>query len=159
MNGEGASVLVVDDEPAVRATCARVLRDMGLRVECAAGPEAAVALLEKRRFDLVLTDLGLPNPGDGERLAGEVRRRDPSADVLIMTGFPALESALAALRSGVYDYLVKPFGPAALQAAVSRCLEKRSLSAELRREKSLRTELQSAYRELQKVERVKESLL
>jgi signal transduction histidine kinase len=153
------SVLVVDDEPEVRTLCGRVLRGMGLAVELSSGPADAAARLAAARFDVVLTDLAMPDPGDGERLMAEVRRRDPAADLLVMTGYPALESAVSSLRQGVYDYLVKPFGPASLQAAVTRCLEKRSLSEELGREKSLRTELASAYGELQKVEHAKEAVL
>lgn len=153
------SALVVDDDAGVRGTCERVLRSMGLRVQSSDGPSGAFTRLAQARFDLVLTDLSMPDPGDGERLIAELRHRDPDVDIIVMTGFPALESAVSSLRHGVYDYLVKPFGPAAFETAVSRCLEKRGLSAALAREKSLRAELASAYSELQKVERVKEALL
>lgn len=154
-----SSALVVDDDAGVRGTCERTLRSMGLHVQSSDGPSGAFARLAQTRFDLVLTDLAMPDPGDGERLIAELRHRDPDVDILVMTGFPALESAVSSLRHGVYDYLVKPFGPVALETAVSRCLEKRSLSAALAREKSLRAELASAYSELQKVERVKEAIL
>lgn len=159
MSERPASALVVDDDPGVRGACVRVLGAMGLRVESCDGLDEAVRRLERDRFDLVLTDLAMPDPGDGELLIAEVRRRDPAADILVMTGFPALESAVTSLRHGVYDYLVKPFGPAALQTAVGRCLEKRGLCAALAREASLRAELESAYGQLQKVERVKEAIL
>ncbi|MFA5138250.1 MAG: response regulator [Elusimicrobiota bacterium] len=154
-----ARVLVVDDESGVRAVCVRTLRGLGSKIESAENGEAALAMLGRASFDLVLTDISMPGKVDGVRLCWEVKSRSPSTDVVVMTAYPSLESAVATLKKGAYDYLVKPFTPQSLEAVVSRCLQKRQLSAELDRERTLRRELEAAYAELQKLERLKDAFL
>lgn len=154
-----ARIMVAEDEGTVRDLCVRILRGLGCDVQSAENGEAALAMLGRGRFDLVLTDISMPGQVDGVRLCWEVKSRSPSTDVIIMTAYPTLESAVATLRKGAYDYLAKPFTPEVLEAAVSRCLEKRRLCAELDREQALRRELEAAYGELQKLERLKEAFL
>ena len=154
-----ARVLVADDERPVREVCVRILRGLGCMVESAENGDAALAMLGRGDFDLVVTDINMPGQVDGVRLCREVRSHSPSTDVVIMTADPTLGSAVATLKNGAYDYLSKPFTPQILEAVASRCLEKRRLSKELGREQALRRELEAAYGELQKVERLKEAFL
>jgi signal transduction histidine kinase len=152
-------VLVVDDEESVRALCRRTLAGPDRRVRTAPDAASALERLREERADVVLTDLSMPGAMDGAALTEEIRRLYPETDVIVMTGYPALETAVPTLKSGAYDYLVKPFSPEFLRSTVSRCFGKRQLKAELGRERRLREELQAAYQELQKVEGMKDGFL
>ncbi len=151
-------VLVVDDEETIRRICGRILQEMGLTVVGAENGERALELLKETPVDIVLTDLSMPVM-DGMRLTEEIRRRHSGVDVIIMTAYPRLETAIPLLREGAYDYIIKPFDKDFLSAVVNRCLQKRRLSTDLSREKILRAELEAAYQELQKLEKMKEAFL
>lgn len=152
-------ILVVDDEPGIREVCERTLRAMGFEVKSASDGQAALKELDEQDFDFVLTDLSMPAPVDGTRLTEMIKSRSPFIDVVIMTAYPTLETAIQLLKNGAYDYLSKPFSQDLLESVVARCFEKRRLSQELNREKMQRRELAAAYAELQKVEHLKESIL
>lgn len=152
-------MLVVDDDDLVRTVCVKTLAGMGMAVESAGSADEAWRLLNLRRFDCVLTDIAMPGSMDGTRLTEEVKGRFPSTDMLIMTGLPTVLTAVATLQHGALDYLSKPFAPATLESAVRRCFERRRLSTELDRERTLRNELAAAYAELQKVERSKDAFI
>lgn len=152
-------VLVVDDEESVRSVCERTIRDMGVEVRSAAGGEEALALLGETDYEIVLTDLAMPGVLDGARLVEEVRRRHLSTDVIVMTGYPSLDTAIPTLKNGAADYLIKPFDQIFLRNVLARALERRRLREDLQREKVMRRELQAAYIELQKVELLKEAFL
>ena len=159
MTGCAGRMLVVDDEEVVRDVCTRAIAGMGIVVESARNAAEAWALLNSRQFDCVLTDIFMPGSMDGTALTEEVGSRFPSTDMLIMTGNPNLTNAVSALKRGARDYLIKPFEPMALESAVTRCFERRRLSEELDKERSLRKELEAAYSELQKVERSKDAFV
>ncbi|MBI4397358.1 MAG: response regulator [Elusimicrobia bacterium] len=152
-------ILIVDDEETIRAVCSRNLLRLGFTVHTAVDGEAALLFLQKQEVDFILTDLSMPGPVDGVKLTEEVKHKYPMVDVVVMTAYPRLETAIPLLRNGAYDYLIKPFDQDVLKSVVLRCVEKRRLSQELDREKLLRQELEAAYRELQKVEKLKESFL
>lgn len=152
-------MLVVDDEEPIRKICTRTLEGMGFTVESAENAEKAWALLNQKEFDCVLTDISMPGPMDGTALTEEVSGRFPGTDILIMTADPNLKTAVATLKHGALDYLIKPFEPMALESAVERCFERRRLSGELSNEKLLRQELAAAYAELQKTERSKDAFI
>ncbi|MDE2290531.1 MAG: response regulator, partial [Elusimicrobia bacterium] len=116
-------------------------------------------LLAAARYDVVLTDIRMEARDDGLSLGAEVKSRSPGTDVILMTGHPSLDTAVGAMKSGGSDYVMKPFEPAQLQAVIRRCLDRRRLAAELDRERGLRQELESAYSELQKLERLKDGFL
>jgi two-component system response regulator FlrC len=124
-----ASVLVVDDEEGVRTFLADALADAGHAVSQAADAEAARALLARLSFHLVLTDLRMPGT-DGMELLREIRREHPEVEVIVLTAHGSIESAVAAMREGAFDYLQKPVSsPAVLRIAVSRALERHRLRA------------------------------
>lgn len=152
-------MLVVDDEESVRRVCVRTLAGLGIDVESAGSADEAWRLLNLREFDCVLSDISMPGSMDGTQLTEEVKARFPATDMLIMTGLPTVQTAVSTLKHGALEYLIKPFAPATLESAVRRCFERRRLSGELDREKTLRRELEAAYAELQKVERSKDAFI
>ncbi|MBI4052241.1 MAG: response regulator, partial [Elusimicrobia bacterium] len=145
-------ILIVDDEEAIRNVCSRTLRASEFRVETAENGEKALLLLPAGNFDLVFTDLAMPGAVNGLRLFEEIKRQYPCIDVVIMTAYPALETAIPTLKNGAYDYLIKPFEQELLKSVVGRCFEKRRLSQQLNKEKILREILQVAYSALKRFE-------
>ena len=169
-----ARLLVVDDEENILLTISEVLRLEGHEVETAASGREAVRLLDAGGvYDLVLTDLHMEE-GDGLVLLEEVRRRSPLTITIVLTGFAAVESAIASLRQGAYDYLTKPCIIAELTHTVARGIEHRrlmlaerearegleELNRELERRVEERTaELQRVNRELTEANRAKDVFL
>lgn len=152
---EAVKILVVDDEETVRRLCARAFEDAGYQCATAASGEAALPLLDGP-WDLVLTDMSMPGTVNGTELLRRARAAG-SADVIIMTGRPELDTAIQSVQGGAYDYLVKPFQLEHLLATVGRCVERRRLSRDLAREKELRAELERAHDELTRLNKVKDT--
>ncbi len=103
-------MLVVDDDPAMRRVCARVLEGEGWTVAVVEEGKAAEAAVADRsqNFDCVVSDVNMPGM-DGFAVVAAVRRHDPDLPVLLMTGDPSLDGAVKALDSGAVSYLTKPF--------------------------------------------------
>jgi class 3 adenylate cyclase len=148
-------ILVVDDDAPIRGVCERALSHASHDVRVAESGEAAVPLLSED-WDVIITDLAMPGSVNGIELLRQVRAKT-SADVILMTGFPELNTAIEAMRGGAYDYLVKPFTPSILLMTVARCSDKRRLSRELAEEKLLRAEIQRSHQVLLQMEKVKET--
>ena len=144
---QGARLLVVDDEENILLTISEVLRLEGHEVETAASGREAASLLDAgASYDLILTDLHMDD-GDGLLLLEEVRRHSPLTITIVLTGFAAVESAIAALRHGAYDYLTKPCIIAELIHTVSRGIEHRRL---MLAEREARASLEELNRELER---------
>jgi signal transduction histidine kinase len=141
----GARLLVVDDEESVALTVGEVLRQDGFQVTTASSGQEAVALFEETEYDLVLTDLHMEG-GDGLSVLDEIGRRDPLVISIVLTGFASVESAIAALRHGAYDYLIKPCLIDDLKFTVRRGIEHRRL---MLAEREARTRLEQLNRELE----------
>jgi DNA-binding NtrC family response regulator len=105
-----ANILVVDDEEVVRLSYARSLASEHCRVEMVSNGQEALQLMAQRPFDVVLLDLLMPGM-NGMRVLGNIKRQWPESEVIIITGYPALETAKEAVSLGAYDYLAKPAGP------------------------------------------------
>jgi adenylate cyclase len=133
-------ILIVDDEASIRDVSARALRADGHDVSTADSGEQAVARL-RDQWEIIVTDLTMPGTVNGLELIRRVKETE-NADVLLMTAFAELDVAIQALKLGAYDFITKPFTPDTLRAAVRRCAAKRELSAELARERALRSELE-----------------
>jgi DNA-binding NtrC family response regulator len=133
----GSRVLVIDDEPDMVENLTRILRRAGYRVLHATEPERALALVEAERPELVLTDLRMPGM-DGLTLLQRVHAIDGSLPVVVVTAFATIDSAVAAIKQGAFDYLPKPFTMDQLLVVVERALRQRSLALENR---SLREQL------------------
>jgi DNA-binding NtrC family response regulator len=120
-------ILVVDDEEGIREFLAEVLEDEGHEVDTAADGIEAVAKLERTGYQLLLSDLKMPRMG-GIELVRRVRAEQPELEIIVMTAHGSVESAVEAMKMGVFDYLQKPLeSPAELRLLVDRALERQRL--------------------------------
>lgn len=114
-------LLFVDDEPIIRITLKAVLANHGYDVTTAATVAEALEKITQEKFEVLLSDLNIGNPGDGLTVVSAMRRTQPDAVTIILTGFPAFETALEAIRQQVDDYIVKPAHiPSLLQTIESK---------------------------------------
>ncbi len=124
-----AAVLVVDDEPGMRNFLSKALKPHCALVEVADSAETAEALRRRYHFDLVILDIRLPGQSGVEWLS-ELRAQDVRSDVIVMTAYADLETAIQALRAGAADFLLKPFRLEQIIGAVNSCLERRRMARE-----------------------------
>ncbi|MFI5020498.1 MAG: response regulator [Alphaproteobacteria bacterium] len=115
---EQTKVLVVDDDEVVRLSYQRSLQAARYNVEAVLSGEDALQALEHKGFDVVLLDLRMPGM-DGMSVLKAIKRTWPKSEVVVITGYPTVESAKEAVRLGAYDYLAKPVGPAEVINAAS----------------------------------------
>ncbi|HEX6770852.1 MAG TPA: response regulator [Acidobacteriaceae bacterium] len=101
-------LLFVDDEDVIRITLSTILSKYGFEVTTAATVAEALQKITTQKFDVLLSDLNIGNPGDGLTVVSAMRRTQPQAVTMILTGYPAFETALEAIRQQVDDYIVKP---------------------------------------------------
>jgi DNA-binding NtrC family response regulator len=102
------SILIVDDEPSIRDTCAEVARQAGMKAIPVATAEEALEVLENSAVDIVLTDLILQQ-ASGLDLLKRVHDTNPALPVIVLTQYGTIDSAVAATRLGAVDYVTKPF--------------------------------------------------
>lgn len=121
-----ARLLVVDDEESLRITTAAIFQKEGFIVDTASSGDEAIRLLNKADYDLVLTDLHMEG-GDGLSVLNQIRRHAPLTISVVLTGFASVESAIAALQEGAYDYLVKPCDIETMKHTIRRGVEHRRL--------------------------------
>lgn len=133
-----ARLLVVDDEESLRITTAAIFEKEGYLVDTASSGDEAIALLTSADYDLVLTDLHMEG-GDGLTVLNLIRRHAPLTISVVLTGFASVESAIAALQEGAYDYLVKPCDIESMKHTIRRGVEHRRL---MLAEQKARTDLQ-----------------
>lgn len=103
-----ARILFVDDEASIRLTLPEILKIHGFEVRSEGTVADALAAIREQRFDVLIADLNIGMPGDGFTVVSAMRRTQPEAVTIILTGYPAFETALEAIRSQVDDYAVKP---------------------------------------------------
>lgn len=102
------SILVVDDELLIRDLLYDFFQGQGWQISVAESSEKALEILDSREFDVILSDIKMPHM-DGLALTEEIRKNHPQMPVVLMTGYPSVESAIGALRQKVADYIIKPF--------------------------------------------------
>ncbi len=122
-------VLVVDDEANIRNALAKILEKKGYAVTCADGGPAALEMLERREFQLLLTDLRLPGPS-GLELLRLAKERRPDTEVILMTAYGSVQSAVQAIKEGAYDYIEKPIDQGRLALLLDKAVERQRLLAE-----------------------------
>ncbi len=130
------SVLIVDDEYGIRNFLVKGLRDRFGLVEFAENVETAEALRQRCHFDLIVADIRLPGTSGVDWVA-ELREQGSSASVIFITAHADLETAVAALRAGAADFIMKPFRIDQILASIERCMERQQIQREnfvLRRE-------------------------
>src|ERR1700712_2107629 len=126
-------VLIVDDEQDIRELVAGVLEDEGYAARVAADSDTALAALAERRPSLVLLGVWLQGSRlDGLDLLDEIKRRDPSLPVLVISGHGNIDTAVAAVRRGAADFIEKPFEAERLLLLVARAAETARLRGEER---------------------------
>jgi diguanylate cyclase (GGDEF)-like protein len=124
-----AAILVVDDDPFFNTFCSEILRGEGYTVHAAKSGVEALELLITTPVSLVVADIYMPEM-TGLELLESIKARHPSTDVVIMTGYASIETAIQALKSGAADYLRKPFAAEELAAVVDATLAQRRLYQE-----------------------------
>ena len=103
-------ILVVDDDEVVRWSYLRSLQSLSRNVEAACDGEEALQTMEQSPCDVVLLDLRMPGQ-DGMSVLRTIKQKWPESEVVIITGYPTVDSAKEALRLGAYDYVAKPVAP------------------------------------------------
>jgi two-component system, NtrC family, response regulator HydG len=128
VTNEGA-LLIVDDELIVRDSLGKWFQEEGFDVKVAESAREALAQMAQRHFDLALVDIKMPGT-DGIELQHRIREIDPGMIVIIMTGYASVETAVAALKNGAYDYVTKPFDPDDIAHTVRNALAHKRVQLE-----------------------------
>jgi DNA-binding NtrC family response regulator len=126
-----AHILVVDDETNIRTALAKILEREGHAVATADCGDSALGLLQDTAFDLVVTDLKMVG-ASGMQVLHAVKRLHPDTEVILLTAYGTIESAVDAMKTGAYDYVTKPVGPERLTHLVAKALEYQALRQEVR---------------------------
>lgn len=126
---EKPTILVIDDEEIVRVSCIRILQPEGYDVKVVKSGIEGLKVIEKENFDLVLTDLKMPDM-DGIEVLKKAKEGWPDTEIVVITGYGTVSSAVQAMKFGAFDYLEKPFTPDQLLLVVSRALERKRLIIE-----------------------------
>ncbi len=127
----GSRVLVVDDEVFVRDSLCAILKSEGFLTGTAASSVEALQRLAKERYEAIVTDLRMPG-GDGLTLLTQARQRGVAIPIIVITGVGTVAEAVAAMKSGAFDFLQKPVDPDELVLVVRRAVEHHALLAEVR---------------------------
>lgn len=122
-----ASILAVDDDPVMLRLLASSLNRAGYRAINAESGEQALAILEHERVDAIITDLAMPGM-PGLEFMRHVRERDPDLPIMVITGAPAIDTAIGSIDIGVFRYLMKPITPAEIVRATSDAVHARALA-------------------------------
>lgn len=123
------SILIADDEINAREGLKKALSGDGRRVDVAADGVEAFDLLQKRSYDVLITDIRMPGM-DGMQLLEKAKREDPHLEVILLTAYGAIENAVQAIKKGAYDYITKPINLDELEALLERVFEKRRIEQE-----------------------------
>ncbi|MEX2146790.1 MAG: sigma-54 dependent transcriptional regulator [Candidatus Rokuibacteriota bacterium] len=127
---EPAKILVVDDEKSILLLLREALGQWGYQVKTASSGTEALDILRSELFDAMLSDVRMPDMS-GLDLLREVRKQDESIEVVMMTGYPTIASAVQALKEGAYDYLSKPLILDELRHLMARMMERKFLRGEI----------------------------
>ena len=139
---EAGKVLVIDDEENICKSCEAVLRDEGYAVTTFNKPSDGLKRLREEDIDLILLDLKMPE-ADGIEVLKELRAHHRETLVVVITGYASVETAVASLKLGAFDYVSKPFTPDELSLAVKRAFEHKRMVADYRKmneERMMRSE-------------------
>ena len=147
IQGGVVNLLVIDDDVLVAQMIQASIAQPEIQVELATNAEEIGVKLSEREYHVILMDYVIPGI-ETPALFAMIKERQPDANIIVVTAYPSIDSALTSLRSQAFDYLSKPFEPEALNKVVMRCLESRGL---LRlSEEALREQIGAAIRERRK---------
>lgn len=130
-----ARILIADDEKNILDTLSDFMEGIGYHVDLAESVDSALALMQTNEYDILLTDKNMPDTGDskegGMRLLKHAKEHSPLTEVIMITGYATVESAVEAMKLGAFDYVTKPIPLNELKEKIDRVLEyKRFLSSE-----------------------------
>ncbi len=120
-------ILVVDDEAVIRQLLSRTLSKKGYEIEVAEDGSKALEKTRDNFFNLLITDLKMPK-ASGMDVLKEIKKSNPYIEVIIITGYPTIDSAVTAIKVGAFDFICKPFDVKEITATVRRCLDKQKFS-------------------------------
>ncbi len=120
------SILIVEDEDSLRRALTILLRNYGFDVTEVSDGEEAFSILEKKKFDLVLTDLKMKKVA-GEEVLKKVKEISPATEVIIITAYGTIQSAVEAMKAGAFDYITKPFKVEEMLVILNKAIEKREI--------------------------------
>lgn len=126
---ESGMILIVEDDRSMRELVAMILNGIGARIVCAENAQDALDILEDNLVAVLVTDLRMPQV-DGLTVLGFAKQRNPDTQVVMVTGYATVESAVASLKAGAFDYVCKPFDNVELRHTVERALEHWRLTRE-----------------------------
>ncbi len=148
----GIKVIIVDDDVSILRILKRLLLDKGYDVFTAGNGKEAIMQIEENDFDLVITDLMMPET-DGLEVLRKAKEKNPNTQVIMITGYATLDSAIEALKLGAFDYIRKPFKLAELDVTIRNAIEKIQL---MKSNEMLLSHLKEAHKRMRDV--VKESV-
>ncbi|PYV88702.1 MAG: hypothetical protein DMG05_15145 [Acidobacteria bacterium] len=134
-------ILIVDDDKLTCDFIEEILEEFKVQIITSQDPLTAMELGKEQRFDVVISDINLQNRLTGLDVLKNFKRFLPDSEVILISGFGTLETAIEAVREGAFDYISKPFNINEVKAVVKRALEKKQLINE---NQSLRTQLEMA---------------
>jgi len=147
-----ARILIIEDDPGVQEALTELLYSEGFVAASARTGEAALEMLTRESFDLALLDLHLPGRLDGRDVMSEISQLHPKTRVIIITGHGSLETAIAAIRSGARDYILKPYKIDDFLTSIRRVLSEKETKA---RKEILIEQLASSLDQLKDVEGIR----
>ena len=136
-----AHILLVDDQSSIRLTLTALLKQAGHTLAQSPSGEDALQKIAKDDFDIVITDLNLGD-SNGMDVLKAAKINNPQTEVIVLTGYGSVESAVAAMKSGAIDYLTKPIDSEELKLAIARATERQKLKSEVTR---LRAEVEQKF--------------
>jgi len=134
MKKSAIRILIVEDETLIQEIFQQALSNWGYNVDCAANGKSALELCQKNNYDIVITDINMPQM-DGISLLKRIKSRWPYIEVIIITGYGTIEMAIDALKVGAYDFILKPVNFDHLEFTINKCfqkIEQQSEGSELR---------------------------
>ena len=135
----GNELLFVDDEPSIRLTLPPLLQERGFHVQVAANVSEALAAITAHRFDVLLSDINIDRESDGFTVVEAMRKANPDAVTILLTGYPAFESAVRSIRVEVDDYFTKPADLDAIVSTIDRKLLARGIQRTIPTKKASQT--------------------
>jgi ActR/RegA family two-component response regulator len=134
---DATRLLVVDDDTAVLKSLEAVLVQSGFEVSAVDNVAGALRLISRKKFDVLLADMNIGEPGDGFTLVSAMRRVQPDVHTFILTGYPDIDSAIRAIRNQVDDYFIKPLNVKQLLNAISAAHGREKLPVEAPRVRTI----------------------
>jgi len=125
-----ARILVVDDEASMREFLTIALGRMGYLVDAVDSAEAALQTFKESSYDVVVTDIRIPGGMNGVELLGELKEADPAVQVILITAYASVDTAVKAVQLDALDYIIKPFKVEQINTRIERAMERRKLVSE-----------------------------